>query len=78
MSTRNAGPTDLKDPEVTEQNLPKEEKWDETEPERTEGKTSNSKYGVGGTAKDGGISTADTVADGGQDAPEEDGEYQPS
>ncbi|KAE9379465.1 hypothetical protein N431DRAFT_460721 [Stipitochalara longipes BDJ] len=77
MSSRTAAPTDLKDPEVTQQNLPKGETWDENEPERTEGKTSNPKFGVGGTSKDGGMSTADTVADGGQDAPEEDGEYKP-
>ncbi|KJX94073.1 hypothetical protein TI39_contig4220g00002 [Zymoseptoria brevis] len=32
-----------------------------------EAKTSNPKPGVGGTAQDGGISTADTVADGGPD-----------
>lgn len=29
--------------------------------------TSNQNYGVGGTAKDGGLSTADTVRDGGAD-----------
>jgi hypothetical protein len=31
MSTRNAAPADLEDPEVTKQNLPKAEKWDENE-----------------------------------------------
>lgn len=31
MSARNAAPSDLKDPEVTKQNLPKEEKWEENE-----------------------------------------------
>ncbi|KAF2716433.1 hypothetical protein K431DRAFT_316557 [Polychaeton citri CBS 116435] len=33
--------------------------------------------GVGGTAGDGGLSTADTVADGGPDGEEEDGTYKP-
>ena len=31
MSSRSAAPTDLKDPEVTKQNLPKGETWDENE-----------------------------------------------
>jgi hypothetical protein len=31
MSTRNAAPSDLKDPEVTQQNLPKGETWDGNE-----------------------------------------------
>jgi len=31
MSSRNAAPSDLKDPEVTQQNLPKGETWDENE-----------------------------------------------
>jgi hypothetical protein len=31
MSTRDAAPSDLKDPEVTQQNLPKGETWDENE-----------------------------------------------
>jgi len=34
--------------------------------------------GVGGTAKDGGLSTADTVADGGPDDKEEDPTFKPS
>ncbi|KAF7197938.1 hypothetical protein HII31_00652 [Pseudocercospora fuligena] len=37
----------------------------------------NKNYGVGGTAKDGGLSTADTVADGGPDDPEKDGDFKP-
>jgi hypothetical protein len=31
MPTRDAAPSDLKDPEVTQQNLPKGETWDENE-----------------------------------------------
>ncbi|PSK55996.1 hypothetical protein B9Z65_4874 [Elsinoe australis] len=41
-------------------------------------KTSNPNYGVGGTAKDGDISTADTVADGGPDDGEADPDFKPT
>lgn len=38
----------------------------------------NQKYGVGGTGEDGGVSTADTVADGGVDEDQpEDSEFKP-
>ncbi|KXT14890.1 hypothetical protein AC579_757 [Pseudocercospora musae] len=37
----------------------------------------NKNYGVGGTSKDGGLSTADTVADGGPDDAEEDEDFKP-
>lgn len=37
--------------------------------------TSNPNRGVGGTAQDGGLSTADTVADGGPDGKEQDASY---
>ena len=37
--------------------------------------TENPNYNVGGTAKDGGLSTADTVADGGPDSKQEDPSY---
>lgn len=37
--------------------------------------TSNAAPGVGGTAKDGGLSTAATVADGGPDSKQEDPSY---
>ena len=42
--------------------------------------TSNENYGVGGTAKDGGLSTADTVRDGGSDGGNrgEDTTYEPT
>ncbi|KAL8752094.1 MAG: hypothetical protein Q9184_005847 [Pyrenodesmia sp. 2 TL-2023] len=51
-------------------------------PSRTENTTQGAKpdnpiYGVGGTAKDGGASTAATVADGGPDDSEKDETYQP-
>lgn len=39
--------------------------------------TGNKVYGVGGTAKDGGASTADTVADGGPDGEEDSGTFKP-
>ncbi|EME47644.1 hypothetical protein DOTSEDRAFT_69561 [Dothistroma septosporum NZE10] len=44
---------------------------------KKEAHTGNPNRNVGGTAKDGGLSTADTVADGGPDDAEEDGEYKP-
>ncbi|KAK4505757.1 hypothetical protein PRZ48_003722 [Zasmidium cellare] len=44
---------------------------------KKEGHVGNKNYGVGGTDKDGGLSTADTVADGGPDDEEEDGEFKP-
>lgn len=37
--------------------------------------TGNPAPGVGGTAQDGGLSTADTVADGGPDAKEQDASF---
>ncbi|KXT07285.1 hypothetical protein AC578_2387 [Pseudocercospora eumusae] len=37
----------------------------------------NENFGVGGTSKDGGLSTADTVADGGPDDAEEDEDFKP-
>lgn len=40
-------------------------------------KTENAAPGVGGTAKDGGLSTAATVADGGPDDKQEDPDYKP-
>ena len=43
-----------------------------------QGKTSNPNQNVGGTAKDGGLSTADTVADGGEDDKEKDPDFKPS
>ncbi|EMC96286.1 hypothetical protein BAUCODRAFT_24090 [Baudoinia panamericana UAMH 10762] len=39
--------------------------------------TSNPAPGVGGTAKDGGLSTAATVADGGPSGSKQDGQYLP-
>ncbi|KAK3719665.1 hypothetical protein LTR37_004202 [Vermiconidia calcicola] len=44
----------------------------------TRGKTSNPNENVGGTAKDGGLSTAATVADGGPDDQKSDSTYKPS
>ncbi|KAK3664371.1 hypothetical protein LTR22_004784 [Elasticomyces elasticus] len=40
-------------------------------------KTSNSAPGVGGTSQDGGLSTADTVADGGPSKQASDPDYKP-
>ncbi|KAK5173028.1 uncharacterized protein LTR77_003150 [Saxophila tyrrhenica] len=42
------------------------------------GKTSNPADNVGGTSKDGGLSTAATVADGGPDDKKDDPSYKPS
>ena len=105
MPTRDVAPSDLKDPEVTQQNLPKGETWDENEwatdsllvtwkidmmadrwkdqselKERHLTRSSVLEAPRKGTSmsdpyafcwrwysKDGGMSTAATVADGGQD-----------
>lgn len=42
-----------------------------------QGKRSNPNQNVGGTAKDGGLSTEDTVADGGEDDAEADPDFKP-
>ncbi|MCJ1276224.1 hypothetical protein MMC21_004029 [Puttea exsequens] len=59
-------------------NEAKEEVKEQFESSAKDAKPESDKYGVGGTAKDGDVSTADTVADGGVDEDqEEDGDFKP-
>lgn len=56
----------------------KEEVQEQFESSAKEAKPESDKFGVGGTAKDGDVSTADTVADGGPDEDQEaDEEFKP-
>ncbi|KAL8856761.1 MAG: hypothetical protein Q9178_006598 [Gyalolechia marmorata] len=57
--------------------MPGEDIKAQTENTTQEAKPDNPIYGVGGTAKDGGVSTAATVADGGPDDSKKDETYQP-
>ncbi|USW49845.1 hypothetical protein Slin15195_G031640 [Septoria linicola] len=52
-------------------------KTSESNTKTNEAHVGNPNRNVGGTAQDGGVSTADTVADGGPDAAEEDGDFKP-
>lgn len=56
----------------------KEEVQEQFQSSAKEAKPESDKFGVGGTAKDGDVSTADTVADGGPDEDQEvDEEFKP-
>ncbi|TKA25525.1 hypothetical protein B0A50_05386 [Salinomyces thailandicus] len=78
-SVADGGPSDQQ-PDNSSQYLPPGGQSQEKPVTRSDtgAKTSNPAPGVGGTAQDGGLSTAATVADGGPDNRREDPTYQPS